>query len=59
MWLSNATEDRQLALYLRMGFDVVSAFYLNSSSVQRAFSERKPAPRPPIASTESAGRVDP
>ena len=59
MWLSDATEDRQLALYLRMGFDVVSAFYLNSSSVQRAFSERKPTPRPPNASTESAGRVDP
>ena len=46
MWVSNATEDRQLALYLRMGFDVVSAFYLNSASVQRAFSGPKPAPRP-------------
>ena len=59
VWVSNATEDRQLALYLRMGFDVVSAFYLNSASVQRAFSGPKPAPRPHIGSTESAGRVDP
>ena len=58
IWAVDTGQDRQLALYLRMLFDVVSAFYLNSSSVQAAFREPPPAARP-AASTASAGRVEP
>lgn len=59
MWFGNAAEDRHLALYVRMCFDIVSAFYLNSSSVQTAFSERPTSDKPVGTSTESAGRVEP
>jgi hypothetical protein len=59
IWATNAQEDQQLALYLRMAFDVVSAFYLNSSSVQEAFGDRPRVDKPAVSSTASAGRVDP
>jgi len=58
MWFSNASQDRQLALYLRMGFDVVSAFYLNSAAVQSAFHGDQTGDPAPAATTSSAGRVD-
>lgn len=49
-----------LALFVRLGLDVVSAFYLNTSAVQDAYRAR-PAEdtAAPIAGTRSAGRVDP
>lgn len=57
-WARQGDQERHFVLYLRMLFDVVSAFYLNSSSVQAAFS-REQAEGLPGSSTASAGRVDP
>ena len=57
-WWRTGSETT-LATYLRMGLDVVSAFYLNTSAVQDAFRAPRTRDRPPIASTDSAGRVDP
>ncbi len=45
-------------MFLRLGLDVVSAFYLNTRSVQDAFKEDVPD-RPAIGNTRAAGRVDP
>jgi hypothetical protein len=65
MWWRSAVEDRSIPLYLRMAFDVVSAFYLNSSAVQVAFREGSnpdpahPETRSPAETTSSAGRIDP
>ena len=39
IWFGNTSQDRYLALYLRMALDIVSAFYLNTSAVQAAFHE--------------------
>lgn len=51
--------DASLALYLRLGLDVVSAFYLNTSAVQDAFRTAPESAPAPVASTRSAERVDP
>lgn len=47
--------DASLALYLRLGLDVVSAFYLNTRAVQDAF---RPAPgtAPAMAGRSADGR---
>ena len=47
------------ATYIRMAFDVVSAFYLNTTAVQDAFRRPKEPDTPPVAGTRAAGRVDP
>jgi hypothetical protein len=57
-WWRTGSET-SLAAYLRLGMDVVSAFYLNTKAVQDAFRPPRPSTRKPIAGTESAGRVDP
>jgi len=54
-----AKDPVPLTLYLRLGLDVVSAFYLNTTAVQSAFQRPSETMPRPIAGTESAGRVDP
>jgi hypothetical protein len=48
-----------LATFLRLGLDVVSAFYLNTKAVQDAFRPPREPSKRPIAGTASAGRGDP
>ncbi|MET0772847.1 MAG: hypothetical protein ABWZ82_07175 [Candidatus Limnocylindrales bacterium] len=57
-WWRTGSETT-LATYLRMGLDVVSAFYLNTKAVQDAFRPPRTPERKPIAGTDSAGRVEP
>ncbi len=57
IWFSNTGQDRYLALYLRMGFDIVSAFYLNTSAVQAAF-DRRPHDVRATPTRPPAGRLD-
>ena len=58
VWFRNASDGRQLALYLRMGLDVVSAFYLNSAAVHRAFHREPDDGAPATPTKPSAERVD-
>jgi hypothetical protein len=58
VWFRDPSEGRPLALYLRMGLDVVSAFYLNSASVHRAFHREPDGGVPAPPTKPSAGRVD-
>jgi hypothetical protein len=58
-WWRGSHDDLVLAFYMRMTFDVVSAFYLNSAAVRDTFARRPPTPAPGPVSTSAAGRVDP
>jgi hypothetical protein len=58
-WWRGSPGDHEIQFYLRMTFDVVSAFYLNSSAVRNTFATRDTTPRPGPVSTSSAGRVEP
>jgi hypothetical protein len=58
-WWRGVAEERDLPFYGRMCLDVVSAFYLNSSGVRRAFIGPPKEPSPAVVGTASAGRIDP
>lgn len=52
--------DAELVLYLRLGLDVIAAFYLNTASVQDAFrTPSQDATASPTADARSPGRVEP
>ena len=57
-WWRTGSET-SLATYLRLGMDVVSAFYLNTKAVSDAFRPPPPSTRKTVVGTASAGRVDP
>ena len=58
VWFRDANGGGHLAFYLRMCLDVVSAFYLNSASVHRAFHRVPDGGAPTSPRQPSAERVD-